>query len=73
MHNVHGTTGGSTSVCIIDGEIISGSDNGTLVRMDLFTMKSSVISTVCTLSWLFTALVDLGSEFRQEHCSLWSS
>ncbi|KAI6234650.1 hypothetical protein M3Y99_00784100 [Aphelenchoides fujianensis] len=32
--NVHGTCG-STSLCIVDDELLSGSDNGSIFRMDL--------------------------------------
>jgi hypothetical protein len=46
IRKVHGNAA-STSVCILDGEILSGSDNGSIMRADLATTsKPSVLSMV---------------------------
>jgi hypothetical protein len=47
LHKVHGKTSGSKSVCILDGEVMSGSDNGSIMRIDLASAsKPSVLSMV---------------------------
>lgn len=69
LPKAHGKFASSTAVCIVDGEIVSGSDSGTIIKIDLSSMpvKPNVLATVRTtfsIVIIITIVQDLSSVKR---------